>query len=315
MKSSFIYYILLIGLLNNIVKSSNLNIFNNNFRDELAIKMCKAKLAYIDELVLHSQNQHIVFTCNRDDMESLFFETDNIFNITYTGYDIFSYISYNRNNKMIDIVFRGTKFYNIYNWIENLSFLKINPYKNTTECPLCDSIAVHRGFYSAYSNLKYFLIRALINIQIECPECTNIQFIGHSMGGALASLASFDLYHNLTDYKTIGLYTFGAPRVGNELYASMLNNYNINKLRVVNKKDLVPHILPRSIGYHHNKIEIWINDEYDDNEKRYIEKIKVCDGLLSKGSPGEDLTCSNSLKFPQSIYDHKTYFNLTDIEI
>jgi len=280
-----------------------------SFRDDLAIKMCKAKMAYTDELVIHSRHERVRFECYREDMESLYFETDKIFNITYTGYDIFGYVSYNREKKLIDVVFRGTKLYDIYNWIENLSFMKISPYQTTPICDICDRISIHRGFYSAYYNLKYILIKTLVNVEIECPECNNIQFIGHSMGGAIASIALFDLYHNLTLYNNISLYTYGAPRVGNNLYASTLNKYNINEFRIVNNKDIVPHILPKRIGYHHNKLEIWIH------KINGTDNIKICDGLLSKGTQGEDKTCSNSLKFPHSIHDHLVYFNLTYIDI
>lgn len=324
----YLYIFLLIIIQSSIIKSINIDNrkldFEEQFENDLKSRMCQAYLAYYDNLITVKEKLHpTTYQClnNNNSDNSIIFTTDKIFNITYTGYDIFGYVSYNRKLKEVNVVFRGTKIYNIYNWIENLSFLKISPYINKSTCKYCDLISVHRGFYSAYNNLKYSIIRSLLNVEIECPTCNTINFIGHSMGGALASMALFDLnlFNNLTYYNNISLYTYGAPRVGNNVYADIFNHFtsvnkekNIQFYRVVNNQDLVPHVPPYKIGYHHHKIEIWIHKIKDENS---IEKeiIKICDGLLSKGSIGEDQTCSNSLRWKNSISDHLSYFNIKNI--
>ena len=76
---------------------------------------------------------------------------------------------------------------------------------------------------------------------------TNYQtiFIGHSLGGALATIASFYYANYATKYTFKSepiLITFGQPRVGNQLFAEYLTN-NINQIyRIVRPKDPVTQI-------------------------------------------------------------------------
>lgn len=65
---------------------------------------------------------------------------------------------------------------------------------------------------------------------------------GHSLGGALAVILAATLREN--GVPVHGLYTFGAPRVGDKEFAKQLNRGLRNKShwRVVNEGDLVPHV-------------------------------------------------------------------------
>ena len=65
---------------------------------------------------------------------------------------------------------------------------------------------------------------------------------GHSLGGAMASLASTWLgFNKIAPRKNIILYTFGMPRVGNYRYALQHDRLVNNSWTVVNGDDLVPH--------------------------------------------------------------------------
>ena len=48
---------------------------------------------------------------------------------------------------------------------------------------------------------------------------TPILITGHSLGGALAVLSALDIKKELMFNETISLYTFGAPRVGNDEFS------------------------------------------------------------------------------------------------
>ena len=64
---------------------------------------------------------------------------------------------------------------------------------------------------------------------------------GHSLGGALASLASlWIVYYNFVPAEQLVLYTFGMPRVGDLEYALIHDRYVRNSMRVVHTSDLVP---------------------------------------------------------------------------
>lgn len=65
---------------------------------------------------------------------------------------------------------------------------------------------------------------------------------GHSLGGALASLASlWMIYYRLVPSTQLFLYTFGMPRVGDEKYVILHDRYVVNNIRVTNIDDPIPH--------------------------------------------------------------------------
>ncbi len=67
---------------------------------------------------------------------------------------------------------------------------------------------------------------------------------GHSLGGALATLAAAHLPHSL-------LYSFGAPRVGNRAFAHAMDRHAERLHRYVNHRDPVPLLPPGLLGYRH----------------------------------------------------------------
>jgi putative lipase involved disintegration of autophagic bodies len=53
---------------------------------------------------------------------------------------------------------------------------------------------VHNGFYAAWSNVKDKVLRDLdFALTFECPECTRVALTGHSLGGALSTLAALEI--------------------------------------------------------------------------------------------------------------------------
>lgn len=107
----------------------------------------------------------------------------------------------------------------------------------------------------------------------------NIYVTGHSLGGALAYLATGHIIK--LGYKVGALYTLGSPRVGDALYEKWFTNMFEGKFtaRIVHHKDPVPHLPFKDWGFRHLTTEIF----YDEPSNNY----KVC------SSSGEDPTCSN----------------------
>ncbi|MEL6623955.1 MAG: lipase family protein [Bacteroidota bacterium] len=70
---------------------------------------------------------------------------------------------------------------------------------------------VHRGFYEAYQEIRQQLIYSLEQVGILHGK--ELYLTGHSLGGAIAILAAYDLTKNY-GYKPDGIYTYGMPRVG-----------------------------------------------------------------------------------------------------
>ena len=86
-----------------------------------------------------------------------------------------------------------------------------------------------------------------------------IVIVGHSLGGAVATLAAADL-RNIDDHfrAETELYTFGSPRVANKELADFLTGQSRFSWRITHDNDVVPHLPPKILGYHHVEPEYWI---------------------------------------------------------
>lgn len=167
----------------------------------------------------------------------------------------------------------------------DFNYSKLVPYKNH---PMAK---VHGGFWTAYSS-----IRDEIYSLFENNECIDsVRVVGHSLGGALATLASLDLVEEL-DLKGVSMISLGAPRVGNREYARLYNSRVGNYYRLTHARDPIVHLPYRLMGFTHIGHEIY----YPDNTLEYIECME-----------GENPICSNSVARDRlNFTDHGYYMNI-----
>ena len=117
---------------------------------------------------------------------------------------------------------------------------------------------VHRGFLEVWREyLKSDVMEALRDVT-KRYHINRIYLTGHSLGGALACLAAWDIAHWVHD--EIGLdsqnrpaislthYSFGCPRVGNPEFSKLFNKAVPDSFRIVNDGDPVC-FTPPKIGY------------------------------------------------------------------
>jgi triacylglycerol lipase len=149
-----------------------------------------------------------------------------------------------QKNNEVFVVFRGTT--TPAEWITNFQF------KPGSESFLeQDSLGkVHRGFYKIYtrrdigknlfsSNDDLHSIKEDIEDALKkCPQDAQVYVTGHSLGGALATLATLHIKEMKFFTHPPILYTFANPRAGGETFA---NNFNgLECFRIANSEDLVP---------------------------------------------------------------------------
>lgn len=101
---------------------------------------------------------------------------------------------------------------------------------------------VHSGFLAAYASVSDRLDEVLARQRTPPPH---VWLTGHSLGGALATLAAA----HLPAGQVQGLYTFGSPRVGDAAFASVLPRPS--HYRFVHRNDWVPRVPPEWLGYLH----------------------------------------------------------------
>jgi len=118
-------------------------------------------------------------------------------------------------------------------------------------------IKAHTGFLRAWKSAKEEIIGSITEL-IKKHQYETVWVTGHSLGGALASIAGLVLAAHFPHIKVV-LRTLEQPRVGNAEFASLYKQFpNLDYRRLVHARDLIPHTPPRILGYRHAGLEYWI---------------------------------------------------------
>lgn len=104
-------------------------------------------------------------------------------------------------------------------------------------------VGAHTGFVAAYREVEKPIRTALRN---ATNPNARLFITGHSLGGAMAVLASGNLRGS---FGLITCYTFGAPRVGDRGLVQALDGLEIYRYEL--GEDLVTRVPPRGFGYRH----------------------------------------------------------------
>ncbi|KAJ1973327.1 hypothetical protein H4R35_004178 [Dimargaris xerosporica] len=160
------------------------------------------------------------------------------------------YIAINDGIESVTLAFRGTT--EARQWVEDFKFSKVD-FPNDT-----DGSQVHKGFLETYQDVADDVYKRTTEQLDQHPNHT-LTIVGHSLGGALASVAAVDFVSRNESLASImKVVTFGKPHVGNMNYVKHYNSMKVNTTRVVNKNDLVPHVPTAYMNFHHEGTEVWI---------------------------------------------------------
>lgn len=113
---------------------------------------------------------------------------------------------------------------------------------------------VHRGFKTALNWVWMGIEETIEMIREEKPKekQQTLWLTGHSLGGALATMAAAFCKFNESPISVNGLYTYGQPRVGSEKFAANFNNaFKGQTFRFVNNNDVVTRVPPSICDYSH----------------------------------------------------------------
>lgn len=199
----------------------------------------------------HNVNDSVFYRCNK---EPLLYSCER---------DSQMYVSEYKND--LAIIFRGTE--SGRDILTDLNAIRVDmdaPYLKATETP-----QIHWGFYNQFNELKINLDKIVESYVNEKENnlnepAPNIIFSGHSLGGALATIAS--TYYGLKYPNTfITCITFGSPRVGDQKFANLFDNTVSNSIRVVNDNDPIP-CIPTAWRFRHVKGCLWLYQDQVTNE-------------------------------------------------
>ncbi|GMH45342.1 hypothetical protein BSKO_13299 [Bryopsis sp. KO-2023] len=163
------------------------------------------------------------------------------------------------------ICFRGT--YNMKNVWTDLQFVRVvHPPKRGMYLMRTQPL-VHQGFLESWSGLKDCVINKIDEIlrgdRFDSDRC-RILVTGHSLGGALAVLASYDIAKRFElGVDRISCYTYGALRVGNHAFVRDYNTVVPDTWQVVNDRDVVPRMPKFWVLFKHVGERVIINSAGD----------------------------------------------------
>jgi pimeloyl-ACP methyl ester carboxylesterase len=143
-----------------------------------------------------------------------------------------------QGDDLLVVVFRGTQ--DSLDWWTNL---------NASFVALQGGTRVHTGFFQAYWPIRDTIFDFVISALKEKKR--PVYIAGHSLGGALALMATAELAnHEDPDVRDsiAACYTFGCPRAGDSSFDLFVK---APLYRITNGVDLVPAVPPAIFGYRH----------------------------------------------------------------
>ncbi len=155
------------------------------------------------------------------------FDLVRVFNID----DVQAYLV--RRNDIAALVFRGTATFRDWRTNLNQGLIKPEDYRG---------VSVHRGFWKAFQ-VAHADITAAVDEAV--PASLPLYITGHSLGGALAQIASVVLERD----NLAACYTFGSPRVATLTFD---REVKCPHYRVINAWDLVPGLPAPFLRYRHS---------------------------------------------------------------
>lgn len=147
-----------------------------------------------------------------------------------------------RWNDDVVVAFRGTE-QNLTDWWTDLNGQLVTS--------SADAGQVHRGFRDALDSV-YARVRQFVR-DVQVKDKSRLFICGHSLGGALAQLAARRLAKETNLPKVRGVFTYGAPRVGDQVYVDDYRASPVGNLTTlwVAKGDPITRVAPHAFEYRH----------------------------------------------------------------
>ncbi|KAK0635336.1 putative triacylglycerol lipase precursor, partial [Bombardia bombarda] len=179
--------------------------------------------------------------------------------------DVRGYVAIDPAASLIVASFRGSS--SVRNWITNFVFTQI-------PCDLTAGCLIHTGFATGWAEVSANVTKAVAAAKAANPSY-QLVVTGYSLGGAIATLAA--AYLRKGGYAA-DLYTFGCPRVGNDVFAAYVTGQAGAEYRVTHTDDPVPRLPPIIFNYRHTSPEYWLTD---DAEMPTVAEVEVCPGYAN----------------------------------
>lgn len=170
--------------------------------------------------------------------------------------------------RLVVVSFRGS-----YSWADVWRNVQVK----LVDAPvLCDACAVHAGYLEAFLDIRPALDAVFFGHAALAGPDYRVVMTGHSLGGAMAAVSAAYLRSR---GRVCDLFTYGAPRVGNQALADLVDGGGPGGVtaHVVNQKDVVPSQPPLFMGYASVVPEYWFTAGIE--KPAFPDNLRVCDGV------------------------------------
>ena len=236
------------GMLGSIFKHSEVQV---NFNRTLAVRMMKySSIAYANSTALRTLSCPL---CK--ELKSSFAPRAVLSNARLR---LRAFLGFDKRLDATVVVFRGTA--NPDNWCGNFMVAQVKP-RELGNFPG----RVHGGFYAMYLGLRKHLLDELTALLASEGRGKDVFVTGHSLGGALATIAAVDLTRKYPK-NAVTMYNFGSPRVGDASFVKYYAATVLRSFRVVNAADPVTEVPLPIMLYKHvpKRVEVSTSEEHSE---------------------------------------------------
>lgn len=184
------------------------------------------------------------------------------------------------SSKLNTAIFVATATYNNLLALVDINYLQVTPNVTNYE----PGVKVHGGFWELYNGIRDNLL-ALMEKYVN--NNTQVALCGLSLGGAVSTLAAFDLYeyklHNGVSINNLVHYSFASPRLFNTIGAQAYNKLNMTSEQIHNGSDIIPvvplPIMPSDQDFMHVRIPKYFDRNlgtyYDNHITAYLQEYDI----------------------------------------
>ncbi|KAG7094312.1 hypothetical protein E1B28_007914 [Marasmius oreades] len=170
----------------------------------------------------------------------------------------FWYVGYDPTLKTVIVGHQGTDFSQIDAVLTDASFVLSN--LDSTLFPgVPSAVKVHNGFRDEQAKTATQVLAA-VQKALSANSASQVTVVGHSLGAALALLDAVYLRLHLPTTTGVKMINYASPRVGNPDFANYVDSH-VPITHITNKKDIVPILPGRFLGYAHPNGELHIKED------------------------------------------------------
>lgn len=169
---------------------------------------------------------------------------------------------------------------NIRNFLTDVDFF-------WRDSDLTDGCKLHQGFADCWDELYVGGAQDAISAALSANSGYRLVVTGHSLGGAIATIAA--AYLRRDGFPT-DIFSYGMPRVGNDVFANFVTAQEGAEYRVTHLADPIPRLPPMIFGYFHTSPEHWLSTGDSETIEYGTGDIQVCEGIANTDcNAGQDV--------------------------